>query len=94
MRERSRVDCLRNYNLRKQLLGAADRVREDRLGRPDTHQQHLAAENSQEVEQTNQRSGWPASRILATFGIARRRDYCWLKEEAWATVGSARKGLT
>jgi putative transposase len=38
----------------------------------------------EEVEQTRQRSGWPARRTLAALGIARRTYYRWLKEEAWA----------
>jgi putative transposase len=36
------------------------------------------------VEQTKQRSGWPAQRTLAALGIPRRTYYRWLKEEAWA----------
>jgi transposase InsO family protein len=38
----------------------------------------------EEVEQTRQRSGWPAQRTLAALGIPRRTYYRWLKEEAWA----------
>jgi transposase InsO family protein len=38
----------------------------------------------EEVEQTRQRSGWPAKRTLAALGIPRRTYYRWLKEEAWA----------
>jgi putative transposase len=36
------------------------------------------------VEQTRERSGWPAKRTLAALGIARRTYYRWLKEEKWA----------
>jgi transposase InsO family protein len=36
------------------------------------------------VEQTKERSGWPAKRILASLGIARRSYYRWLREEKWA----------
>jgi putative transposase len=36
------------------------------------------------VEQTRQRSGWPAKKTLAALGIARRSYYRWLREEAWA----------
>jgi transposase InsO family protein len=36
------------------------------------------------VEQTRQRSGWPAKRTLAALGIARRSYYRWLKESAWS----------
>jgi len=36
------------------------------------------------VEQTRQRSGWPAKKTLAALGIARRTYYRWLKEEKWA----------
>jgi putative transposase len=36
------------------------------------------------VEQTKQRSGWPAQRTLAALGIPRRTYYRWLKEETWA----------
>jgi putative transposase len=36
------------------------------------------------VEQTRQRSGWPAKRTLAALGVPRRTYYRWLKEEAWA----------
>jgi putative transposase len=36
------------------------------------------------VQQTRQRSGWSAKRILAALGVARRSYYRWLKEEAWA----------
>jgi transposase InsO family protein len=36
------------------------------------------------VEQTKQRSGWPAQRTLVALGIPRRTYYRWLKEEAWA----------
>jgi len=38
----------------------------------------------EEVEQTRQRSGWPAVRTLKALGISRRSYYRWLKEEAWA----------
>ena len=38
----------------------------------------------EEVERTQQRSGWPARRTLAALGIARRTYYRWLREEAWA----------
>jgi transposase InsO family protein len=38
----------------------------------------------QEIEQTRERSGWPATRTLAALGIARRSYYRWLKEQAWA----------
>ena len=38
----------------------------------------------EEVEQTRQRSGWPAKKALAALGIARRTYYRWLREEAWA----------
>ena len=38
----------------------------------------------EEVEQTRQRSGWPAKKTLAALGIARRSYYRWLREEAWA----------
>jgi transposase InsO family protein len=40
----------------------------------------------EEVEQTRQRSGWPAKKTLAALGIARRSYYRWLREEAWARV--------
>ena len=36
------------------------------------------------VQQTRQRSGWPAKKTLAVLGIARRSYYRWLKEEKWA----------
>jgi transposase InsO family protein len=36
------------------------------------------------VEQTKERSGWPAKRTLAALGIPRGTYYRWLKEEAWA----------
>jgi putative transposase len=36
------------------------------------------------VEQTRQRSGWPAKKTLAVLGIPRRTYYRWLREEAWA----------
>jgi transposase InsO family protein len=36
------------------------------------------------VQQTRERSGWPARRTLAALGIARRSYYRWLKEEKWA----------
>jgi putative transposase len=36
------------------------------------------------VEQTRERSGWPAKRTLAALGISRGTYYRWLKEEAWA----------
>jgi putative transposase len=36
------------------------------------------------VEETKQRSGWPAKRTLAALGIRRGTYYRWLKEEAWA----------
>lgn len=36
------------------------------------------------VEQTKERSGWPARKTLAALGIARRSYYRWLKEEKWA----------
>ena len=36
------------------------------------------------VEQTRERSGWPAKRTLSALGIARRSYYRWLKEEKWA----------
>jgi putative transposase len=36
------------------------------------------------VQQTRQRSGWPAKKTLATLGISRRTYYRWLKEEKWA----------
>jgi putative transposase len=36
------------------------------------------------VEQTRERSEWPAKKTLAAFGIARRTYYRWLKEEKWA----------
>jgi transposase InsO family protein len=38
----------------------------------------------EEVEQTRERSGWPAKKTLAALGIARRSYYRWLREEAWA----------
>jgi putative transposase len=38
----------------------------------------------EEVEQTRERSGWPAQKTLAVLGIARRSYYRWLREEAWA----------
>lgn len=41
------------------------------------------------MEQTKKRSDWPASRTLATLGIARRSYYRWLKEEAWAKARPA-----
>jgi putative transposase len=36
------------------------------------------------VQQTKERSGWPARRTLALLGISRRSYYRWLKEEKWA----------
>jgi putative transposase len=36
------------------------------------------------VEQTRERSGWPAQRTLTALGISRRTYYRWLKEEKWA----------
>jgi len=36
------------------------------------------------VQQTRERSGWPAKRTLASLGISRRSYYRWLKEEKWA----------
>jgi putative transposase len=36
------------------------------------------------VERTRQRSGWPAKKTLAAWGIPRRTYYRWLQEEAWA----------
>lgn len=36
------------------------------------------------VEQTRQRSGWPAKKTLAALGVSRRSYYRWLKEEKWA----------
>jgi putative transposase len=36
------------------------------------------------VEQTKERSGWPARRTLAALGITRSSYYRWLREEAWA----------
>ena len=36
------------------------------------------------VEQTKERSGWPAKKTLTALGIARRSYYRWLKEEKWA----------
>lgn len=36
------------------------------------------------VQQTKERSGWPAQRTLAALGIARRSYYRWLREEKWA----------
>jgi len=36
------------------------------------------------VQQTKERSVWPAKKTLAALGIARRSYYRWLKEEKWA----------
>jgi putative transposase len=36
------------------------------------------------VQQTKERSEWPAKRTLAALGISRRSYYRWLKEEKWA----------
>lgn len=36
------------------------------------------------VQQTRERSGWPAQKTLAALGISRRTYYRWLKEEKWA----------
>lgn len=36
------------------------------------------------VQQTQERSGWPATKTLAVLGISRRTYYRWLKEEKWA----------
>ena len=36
------------------------------------------------VQQTKERSEWPAKKTLATLGISRRSYYRWLKEEKWA----------
>jgi putative transposase len=36
------------------------------------------------VEQTRERSGWPATKTLAALGVSRRTYYRWLKEEKWA----------
>ncbi len=41
------------------------------------------------VEQTRQRSGWPAKRTLSILGVAVRTYYRWLKEEKWARRLSA-----
>jgi putative transposase len=38
----------------------------------------------EEVERTEQRSGWAAHRTLQALGVSRRSYYRWLKEEAWA----------
>lgn len=38
------------------------------------------------MEQSRQRSGWPAQKTLAALGIARRTYDRWLKAEAWAQV--------
>jgi transposase InsO family protein len=35
------------------------------------------------VQQTKERSGWPAKRTLAALGIPRGTYYRWLQEEAW-----------
>lgn len=36
------------------------------------------------VQETKERSEWPAKRTLAALGISRGSYYRWLKEEAWA----------
>ena len=36
------------------------------------------------MQQTRQRSGWPAQRTLAVLGVAARTYYRWLKEQKWA----------
>jgi putative transposase len=36
------------------------------------------------VEQTRERSAWPAKKTLSALGVARRTYYRWLKEEKWA----------
>jgi hypothetical protein len=38
----------------------------------------------EEVEQTRERSGWPAKKTLAALEIPRQTYYRWLREEAWA----------
>jgi putative transposase len=38
----------------------------------------------EEVQRTQERSGWPAHRTLKALGVSRRSYYRWLKEEAWA----------
>jgi putative transposase len=42
-----------------------------------------------EVQRTKARSGWPAGRTLAAFGIRRTTYYRWLREEAWAQPSAA-----
>lgn len=37
----------------------------------------------QTVEQTKERSGWPARQTLAALGVSRRSYYRWLKEQKW-----------
>lgn len=44
----------------------------------------LQQEVHKTVQQTRERSGWPAKRTLAALGISRRTYYRWLKEEKWA----------
>jgi putative transposase len=44
----------------------------------------LQQEVHKTVEQTRERSGWPAKKTLAALGISRRSYYRWLKEEKWA----------
>jgi len=37
-----------------------------------------------EVEQTQERSGWPVGRTLQALGLSRSSYYRWLREEKWA----------
>lgn len=37
----------------------------------------------QTVEQTKERSGWPAKQTLAALGVSRRSYYRWLREQKW-----------
>jgi putative transposase len=46
----------------------------------------LQREVHRTVEQTKQRSRWPARRTLQALGISRRSYYRWLREEAWGKV--------
>lgn len=41
------------------------------------------------VQQTRERSGWPAKQTLAALGISRRSYYRWLKEERWSKATPA-----
>jgi len=43
----------------------------------------------EEVERTQQRSGWPARKTLAVLGVSRTSYYRWCREQAWARSDGA-----